>query len=475
MAEDSKILIDSNDYIEHLLRHLVKSKPVYDKARTLKLTGDDFILDEMYGVQLYKEFVDTILEINICPLDMQLFCMHINRKFEDNQIPGAQFDTALELIDFMYSGEVTPIYFMDTLKGFIKNKRAAKITYENKNNPDQMFLNMQSLMVDLQTDDYITAGVNVHPFAAPIYKQALTLTKTGIDDLDQKIMGLGYGEFALVVGFSGGGKTVLGCNIVANNAAIGIPATFISLEADETEIAQRFYSRFFDIPYRELHQGTANLQLEEMFKDEALRSRRETLAKNLHLAGLKGMTPLTPDQIYQVMLRKYETEGFVPQVVVVDQLQFVEPRALKKGAAQWETEKAAAAELDELSHKTIGGHKFALWVLHQAKGKLRKTFTRDDIDGFKGVIHKCDLVLGIGREEKTSDEASIFSLKVRHCDMLSLDFHTEFDFMKFGARKYRTTDGEVRTRPTRNPVRQEAIETPELPDDMPRPPEVTSV
>lgn len=471
------IKLEENDYIELLLRELVKSKAVYDRAKALRVTGDDFILDDMFGVQLYKEFVDTIFEIGLCPLDMQLFCAHINRKFEDNQIPSMQFDDALQLIDAMYTGEPSPLYFLDTLKDFVKKRRSAKITYENKGDPDLMFNNMQALMVDLHVDDYVNQAVNVHPFAAPIFKHTIALTRTGLDELDEKIMGLGYGEFAIIVGFSGGGKTVLGCNIVANNAMLGIPATFMSLEADEVEISQRLYSRFFEIPYGALHKGEANPQLEAMFQDETLATRRETMAKNLHVAGLKGLSPMTPDQLFQVLLRKYETEGFIPKVVVVDQLQFIEPRNPKKNSAPWELEKMAAAELDEMSHKTIGGHRFALWVLHQAKGKLRRTFTRDDIDGFKGIIHKCDLVMGIGRDEEQLDEASIFAMKVRHCGMFHLDFATEFGFMKFGSRiaKAQTTTKEPRRpRATRNPIREAPIVAPELPDELPRPPEVVS-
>jgi hypothetical protein len=97
----------------------------------------------------------------------------------------------------------------------------------------------------------------------------------------------------------------------------------------------------------------------------------------------------------------------------------------------WELEKLAAAEMDEFSHRKINGKNFALWVLHQAKGKLRKHFSRDEIDGFKGIIHKTDLTLGIGRDGINSSECDIFSLKTRHCPDFNETVGTDFAHMRF--------------------------------------------
>jgi hypothetical protein len=472
---DDKIAMDSNDYIELLLRHLVRSKPVFDKAVALKLTGDDLILDETFGVQLYKELADTIFEIGFCPIDQNLLFAHVNRKIEDCIIPDTQFDITCELLDFIYDGQCSPLYFLNTLKDFVKSRRSSRIAHEHKDNPDLMYQNMQSLMVDLHTDEFAAAAVKIHPFAAPVFKTHQELMGVGLQELDERMHGLGLGEYGIIVGFSGGGKTVLGCNIVSNNASVGFPSQFISLEADEVEISQRFYSKFFEIPYSELHKGGANIQLEEAFKDPALESRRQNLARNLSLIGLKGQTPITADQVYQVMVNNYETTGFAPMVVVLDQLQFVEPRAIQKGMKDWEIEKRVSAELDELSHKTIGGQKFCLWVLHQAKGKLKRCFSRDDIDGFKGVIHKPDLVMGIGRDSEKTNECDIFSLKVRHCPDFNITYNTDFQYMRFGA--FKPKDGERASswsRPTSNPMADSGPPQPPSFDSPPQPPEVAN-
>ena len=172
-------------------------------------------------------------------------------------------------------------------------------------------------------------------------------------------------------------------------------------------------------------------------------------------------------------MRKFETTGFLPEVVVVDQLQFVEPTKARKGMQTWELQAQAAMELDELSHKTINGQKFALWVNHQAKGKLKRYFSRDEIDGFKGIIHKTDLTIGIGRDNIHANECDIFTLKVRHCPDFHITLEADFKYMRF-ANRIGTRDREGIALPdyspaTSNPIPNSgSFELPPLPPTLPQ-------
>jgi hypothetical protein len=131
------------------------------------------------------------------------------------------------------------------------------------------------------------------------------------------------------------------------------------------------------------------------------------------------------------MLRNFENTGFVPSVAVIDQMQFITPDGYKKDMQGWEKEKLLSSELDELSHKTIGGHKFALWVLHQAKGNRKRRFKEEDVEGYKGITQPSDLVVGIGRDNDSSSECSVFTLKNRHGKEFDVDVETELQYMRF--------------------------------------------
>jgi hypothetical protein len=80
-----------------------------------------------------------------------------------------------------------------------------------------------------------------------------------------------------------------------------------------------------------------------------------------------------------------------------------------------------------------------LWVQHQAKGKTKPYFTREEIDGFKGIIHKTDLTLGVGRANDRSSEINLFSMKVRHCPDFKITLKTEFEYMTVTSTEVRDT------------------------------------
>ena len=433
-APDSPDITDiaTDDYIESLLAHTARSKDVFALVKRYKLTGEDLMVDGVFGVQIYKDVLDTILLVDTAPItDIPTFCRLMNHKANEGNYTEHERDSVAELIGFMFDTTLGPKYYLDTLKDFVQFKRFRKIRHTTGDDPKRFLRETQGLVTDLDADDMFLSLKDVSPFASPIFKTNKQLIGTGFATLDQKIRGIGLGEFGIIVGFSGGGKTALGVNIVTNNALENVKSMYISCEEDVDDISQRFYSRQFEIPYGELHAGNANPALAEAFRNSETESRRLTLANNLSLIGLKGLTPITPTQVYDVMLRKFEKDGFIPELVMLDQMQFITPVRQSKSSGPWELEKQVAVELDELSHRTINGQKFALWVQHQAKGKLKAQFSREEIDGFKGVIHKTDLTLGVGRDGFTANECHIFSLKVRHCPEFCIQLTTDLEYMRF--------------------------------------------
>ncbi|CAK0746614.1 putative SF4 helicase domain-containing protein [Gammaproteobacteria bacterium] len=463
----SDIKISDNDYVELLIKHIARQPEVRKLAEQYKLTGDDVMLDEVFGNTVYKLFIDSIMNIPKVPTSPDNLSRHINNGYANGYISSLQNQEIDQLFNYIYTDDEKDVestqYIQDTLRDFLKKKRGTKLINEHKDAPDLLATNLSQLAISFGASDLEHSVVSVHPFAAPIFKTARSLIGTGISCVDDYISGLGHGEFALIIGYSGGGKTVTGVNIVANNAILGRKAVFVSCEEDEIQISQRFYSKVFDIAYTDLHRGLANIQLAEVFKSSENTKDRLSLTNNLYLLGLKGLTPVNGKQIYELLLKKFDKDGFVPEVVVVDQLQFIEPVNYRKGIQSWELEKLAAAEMDELSHMDINGHKFALWVLHQAKGKLKRHFSREDIDGFKGIIHKADLALGIGRDGINASECDIFSLKVRHCPDFSVVVRSDFKYMRFAGR-LETALGDYKPA-TSNPMPSTSL--PPLPDLLP--------
>jgi hypothetical protein len=290
----------------------------------------------------------------------------------------------------------------------------------------------------------------VHPYRDIIFKTHTQLVATNLCKLDEKVEGLQLGEYAQLIGYSGGGKSTVGSNIVFNSAELGTPSTYISCEETKENMVMRFYSKSFKIPYKSLRNREANIELEAKYAELEAEKKR-VLGNCLSLHSAKGVNEITPDFLYTMLLQEYEEAGFIPTIVMLDQMQFITPNTtMRKAAAGWEQEKLVSAELDELSHKKIGGQMFVLWVQHQAKGKLKRRFTREDIDGFKGIIHKADLAVGVGRDPNNNREIDLFSIKVRHCADFGLTLRANFQYMEISSDVIDTVSSEYR-QPTANP------------------------
>lgn len=425
--------LSDGDFSELLIRHMLLVPEVFQKAKQLNISGNDMVLDDTYGNCLYKEIINIIVSVDNCPISADSLLQGLIRRFDEGILDEDLKEDALKLFEYFYS-ETRPLerpdFFDNKLSAFIKKRRAHHIIETYRDDVAVLTRELNRLNLELNSDSEQGRVRIVNPFASAIFKTRNTLIGTGLTKIDEKIQGLMLGEYAMVIGYSGGGKTAMGINIIGASAEEGTPATYISCEEHEEDLSQRFYSRAFRIPYRQLRNGQANIELQTYFDDALNEEKRTRLAQNLCLMGMKGVSDITADYLYEALLQHYENTGFAPRIIMIDQLQFITPAAsVRKTIQSWEIEKVVAAELDELSHKQLGDNRYVLWVQHQAKGKMKSMFSREEIDGFKGIIHKPDLVLGVGRDSNKSDELNIFNLKARHCPDFSTTLRTEFEYM----------------------------------------------
>jgi len=425
--------LDDNDFSELLIRHMLLMPDVLKKAQQFKLTGDDMMLDDIYGNLLYKALIDIIIGVGSAPITLTQLFNGLKNKFELGILPPSLKMGAADLIDYFYDPDrplEPPEFFDHKLAEFIKKRRANKLIKQFAGDLNGLTAELNRLNMEFNGDSEMEKPRIVNPYSNIIFKTKNTLIGTYLPNLDKRLEGLMLGEYGMIIGYSGCGKSSLGVNIVAAAAEVGHKATYISCEEDEQDMSQRFYSKTFRILYTQLRQGKANIELQNQFDDATFKIKKEMLAKNLCLIGLKGVTDITPNYLYEVLNQHYEKTGFIPEIVMLDQLQFVHTNAdAKRDTKTWELERDVAAELDQLSHRQIGGKNFVLWVQHQAKGKIKASFTREEIDGFKGIIHKADLVLGLGREDKKSEQMSIFTLKTRHIKDFEITLKTELEYM----------------------------------------------
>jgi len=423
-------LLDDADFVEGLIKHLARSKEVFDTAKAVGLKSEDF-----EGIQIYEQFVDIITTINEAPIDSSLFILNVKKRLESNKLPVSQQESIGQLVSFMYSGELNPEYYSQYVQSFIDRKRYLKLSVRKD------IGTLTALQQALAKINFSSASgkpeenTKVYSPFCQVYERSelLGVLPTGFRQIDEVAFGISKQEYGLILGHSGGGKTTLATSIAHANAILGNKVLYLSLEENGENITNRFYAKHFKLEYSKLYRrDPSELMLLKQKFGEMSSIEDKFLIDSLRVADIRELCPMSCEAIKRYLDKFVETEKFIPDMVIIDQMDFLEPNNTDQDA-EWNKYKVITIECNLLAnHKLLGEHTFGLWVIHQAGGKMARTFTNNEITGFKGIIRPCVMCIGVGRDNPKSDLACIFSLKVRHAKNFEFDYVADFAKMSFG-------------------------------------------
>jgi archaellum biogenesis ATPase FlaH len=300
-----------------------------------------------------------------------------------------------------------------------------------KDNPSELLQTLSAIKEELSG---LESGSTVrigHPFQCIIRRDQTNQMRTGLRIIDEKMGGIGFGEFIILLGFTGSGKTALATYLTLKMVTQNFTVIYITLEEPKENISNRFYSQYFSINYTDLHKGRANMILDQKF-GEMEPAQRQQLIEKLHIHDMKEQTPISAEQI-QLWLEKHHKEtGINPDLVIIDQLEYLEPNLLNVKSQQWEQIERIAKECDKLSEYKVGReHPFGLLLLHQLNGDPKIAMKKKDIAGFKGIDRSADTLLGLGRDGLQSMDFMLACMKTRHTAPFNIKLKGELEFMRF--------------------------------------------
>ncbi len=245
------------------------------------------------------------------------------------------------------------------------------------------------------------------------------------------------GNLGLITAPSGTAKTSLGTFMAVQHALAGSKVMFITVEEPGSNILDRIRAQEFGLPYTELHRDQPDVVRKLNEKIETGSERYSLLGKNLKVVSLRER-PL-PETILS-KIGEYQREGFDPELLFIDQLEFISALEPNPPANDAEIEYVGMdLPLARALSAGFRGQPFKTWVLHQVDGNPRPEFGVRDIAGGKDVADCFDVVLGIGRtnhnELATLVDLRLFSLTpgVSFETVLEADFpHMRFKPKKTG-------------------------------------------
>lgn len=371
------------------------------------------------------------MSIAEAPVHPTLCLSKLKTLFGKYNILEADFDTVLKFHEFIYSDEPTNVeYISNNLANFVRFRRYQLIRADKILNPEELVKEASKLLADIELKDKSAEVKAFDPFSELVMLKQRETLLTGFSAIDAEARGLNYQELGLIIGHSGSGKTAMAVYSAIQNAKRNRKVLYLSLEEPAENICSRLYSNIFRIPYTDLHKGSAIRQQDLVEAFNQMPAIEKAAMQNLKIHDLRDVTPITCRYIMNYLDQLYENTGYHPDLVYIDQLDYL--TSIDKFDQQWQKYERAAFEVDDLCNHLIGGeHKFSVFLLHQAGGKMTKRYSNAEITGFKGVIKPADMVLAIGRDSAQDNTVSIFSLKSRHSKNFQYDYLAELEYMNF--------------------------------------------
>jgi replicative DNA helicase len=428
-------LYNDADYIELIIKALFRDKHSLQKALDLRLEPSDF-----GTINVYRLFVDCALSIGDAPISSKLCLAKSKDLFEKHSITDSQKSTVLQFWEYIYTDEeINSDYITKNLADFLKFRRYQTLKVDKINDPEELINQATKLVSDIQLKDSTEGVVEFNPFEQLVLVEHKDSLMTGFSAVDAVARGLNYQEFGMILGHSGSGKTAMAVYSAIQNAKAGKKVLYLSLEEPAQNICSRLYSNMFRINYTDLHKGSVIVQQDLRDAFAAMNCRDKGLMQNLKIHDLRNITPVSAKYIENYLDKLYNTTGYHPDLVYIDQLDYL--TATGHFDAEWQKYSKAAFEVDELCDHLIGGqHPFSVWLLHQATGKMTRRFSNAEISGFKGIIKPTDMCLAIGRDSSQDQIVSIFSLKSRHAKNFQFDYIAELEYMNFELADRAATD-----------------------------------
>jgi replicative DNA helicase len=427
-------LFDSDEFSCRVLKYMARFDTTLQGARDAKVKPQDF-QSGLKGTKLYQELAKLIFEFKVAPIDISTFNIYYKAKEEKGSFKNYHSVNIDEAVVEIFEGEVTEADRLNTeamLTDFVVRRREKKVLEDKKQNAEWVRNELNQIH-----DERVSISVSkdaefISPFTEFVSTTQRPVIKMGMGIMDSKGGSIGPEECGLIIGHSGTGKTAVASYMMRGVALNGRKVLYISAEEPARNIVNRWYSQTFNMNYTDLHRGEFDTERLKREAWDSLDDDRRAQLSRLNIVDVRSVYPLNRRAIEEILERKADA-GFIPDVVCIDQMDYLRPmKSVAKNTGKWQEYEYIAFDCDTLSQYKIGGtEKIALWVLHQATGDMQWDFTYNDIAGFKGIVKPFDLAVGIGREDRESNHINLFSLKVRHSEHFRSPQFADFAHMSF--------------------------------------------
>ena len=379
----------------HLISSLMNDKPFLKGVY-------DVLSSEYFSHNAHKWLIDRLLEHynkydNCIPVQAVIVAL------KDNHL-DQEADFAAEIKQICQIKEADIEYYKDVLVNFLKVKKGKQTIMDHANRLNNGE-DVEALIQDLEVVKKIGGDRNVgHEYDKDIEDRFVQDIRHEIptpwDKINEHIQGgLGSGDFGLIFGNPGGGKSWSLVAIGAYAVQQGYNVVHYTLELDEHYVGRRYDAYFTNISVQDV------LKHKEKVIEEVSKLKGKLIIKDFAM----GKASLATVKSH---LQKVEDNEFTPDLVIIDYVDL-----LKSDRSSTERKR----EIDDIYTGTKGlarELKIPIWSVSQVNrmGAQDKIIEGDKAAGSYDKIMITDIALSLSRrkEDKVNGTGRFHFMKNRY-------------------------------------------------------------
>jgi replicative DNA helicase len=392
-------------------RHLIQSLRT---EKSFLKSVYDVLSSEYFSHNAHKWLIDRILE-HYNKYDTCIPVQAIIVALKDNNL-DEEADFASEVKQICQIKEPDVQYYRDVLVNFLKVKKGKQTIMEHANKL-QAGEDVEALIEDLELVKKIGGDRDVgHEYDKDIEDRFIEDVRHEIptpwDKINQHIQGgLGRGDFGLIFGNPGGGKSWSLVALGGHAVEMGYNVVHYTLELDEHYVGRRYDAYYTNISVQDVIKH----------KDEVIEKVSNLKGKLIIKDFAMGKASLNTIKAH---LQKVEDNEFKPDLVIIDYVDL-----LKSGRSSSERKQ----EIDDIYTSTKGlarELKIPIWSVSQVNrsGAQEKIIEGDKAAGSYDKIMITDICLSLSRrkEDKVNGTGRFHFMKNRY-GMDGMTFSVEAD------------------------------------------------
>jgi len=363
-----------------------------------------------YIVQIIKEHVDTYRKIPSYITVKQ----KISEDTSGNPLAGKLHTDTIREIENLDEVVLGDTYIKDTAMNFCKQQNLVKTLkrvdsivnngeFQNYEKIQEMIV--EAMQVGTNDDDIVDI---IDDLESALEKDTRTPIPTGIDGLDGLLRGgLGHGELGMVIAPTGVGKSTILTKFANTAVNLGFKVVQIFFEDRESEIRKKHYTIWSGKP------SDWQTESEENKSYVLAKVKEVTTSPNFgQLKLIKMESDRTTVNEIRRKLRKLESQGFSPDLLIIDYIDCV---TSDKGVfgEEWKGEGSVIRAVESMCSEL----NLAVWTASQGN---RNSISADvvNIDDMGGSIKKAQsahIIISIAKslEQKENKTANVTLVKSR--------------------------------------------------------------